>query len=413
MNNDGDPYMRDTEMRAWCTSGAAVVCLRSGTLWAFAERPHHALRQLELAVGHLRVLALMLALMTEELAAGMQHIVAASTDAVYVVADAREAAALEGTPFVLHELLEPIPAQLLILDVLPQQPEHFDINAEARNTREYRSETAACSVNSSLTRQQNGVTAAGNMSGSPVCQSAPRISLTIWQPSYTTHAGARGGIVVRLLASHLGKPGSIPYGVAPRLSHMGIVSDDAAGGRVFLGDLSFPPSFHPGQFHTHLDLPSSAVKSPLLRRIKPIIGLTLLKSRPNLSTQLQYWRLQAADCSLWTVPEKKKVFRREESRLLTHVGLVLEGELAVVAAAVEVRGALAEEGAVRGAALLRRAEPLEALLDDGRVLAVVVGVHLHIRRADVHLVAAFLRQAHMTFHSPLPFMPRRHLQIHG
>lgn len=59
----------------------------------------------------------------------------------------------------------------------------------------------------------------------------------------------------------------------------------------------------------------------------------------------------------------------------------------MVPPAVEVSGPLPEEGAVGGAALLGGPEPLEALLDDGRVLPVVVGVHLDVRGADVHLVA--------------------------
>ena len=75
---------------------------------------------------------------------------------------------------------------------------------------------------------------------------------------------------------------------------------------------------------------------------------------------------------------------------LTHVGLVLEGVVAVRAAAVEVGGALAGEGAVGRGAVLGGPVALEALLDDGRILAVVVGVHLHVRRADVHLVASLL-----------------------
>ncbi|KAJ8865953.1 hypothetical protein PR048_033477 [Dryococelus australis] len=46
-----------------------------------------------------------------------------------------------------------------------------------------------------------------------------------------------GGIalVVRLLASHLGEPGSIPRAYATRFSHVGIKPDDAAGRRVFWG----------------------------------------------------------------------------------------------------------------------------------------------------------------------------------
>ena len=74
----------------------------------------------------------------------------------------------------------------------------------------------------------------------------------------------------------------------------------------------------------------------------------------------------------------------------THVGLVLEGEATAGPAAVEVRGPLAEEGAVGGAALLGGAVPLEALLDDGGVLAVVVGVHLDVGRRNVYFITAFL-----------------------
>ncbi|KAJ8866251.1 hypothetical protein PR048_032094 [Dryococelus australis] len=44
--------------------------------------------------------------------------------------------------------------------------------------------------------------------------------------------GGRGGLVAGLLAAHLGKPGSIPGAVTPRLSHVGIILDDAAGRRL-------------------------------------------------------------------------------------------------------------------------------------------------------------------------------------
>ncbi|KAJ8886122.1 hypothetical protein PR048_012331 [Dryococelus australis] len=49
-----------------------------------------------------------------------------------------------------------------------------------------------------------------------------------------------GGVVVRLLASQYGEPGSIPGGIAPRFSHVGIVTDDAAARR----HLQFPPHLH-------------------------------------------------------------------------------------------------------------------------------------------------------------------------
>ena len=57
---------------------------------------------------------------------------------------------------------------------------------------------------------------------------------------------------------------------------------------------------------------------------------------------------------------------------------------------MKVSGALSVEGAVGSLTVLGGAEPLESFLDDGRVFSVVIGVHLHVRRADVHLVASFL-----------------------
>ena len=65
--------------------------------------------------------------------------------------------------------------------------------------------------------------------------------------------------------------------------------------------------------------------------------------------------------------------------------------IAVVPSTVKVRRLLAEEGTGLQEAVLRGAKALEALLDDGRVLAVVVGVHLHVTGADVHLITAPLQ----------------------
>ncbi|KAJ8893874.1 hypothetical protein PR048_006475 [Dryococelus australis] len=58
----------------------------------------------------------------------------------------------------------------------------------------------------------------------------------------------RGGVVVRLLASHQGEPGSIPGEVALGFSHVGIVPDDGRcrWSASFLGDLLFPPPSHSG-----------------------------------------------------------------------------------------------------------------------------------------------------------------------
>ncbi|KAJ8888082.1 hypothetical protein PR048_007569 [Dryococelus australis] len=53
--------------------------------------------------------------------------------------------------------------------------------------------------------------------------------------------GGRGGVMVRQLVSHQGEPGSIPGGVAPGFSLVGIVPDDAASWRVFSGIYRPPP----------------------------------------------------------------------------------------------------------------------------------------------------------------------------
>jgi len=45
----------------------------------------------------------------------------------------------------------------------------------------------------------------------------------------------------------------------------------------------------------------------------------------------------------------------------------------------------------RRLAVFSGAKSLESFLNDGRVLAMVVGVHLNVRRTDVHLAAAVLQ----------------------
>ena len=76
---------------------------------------------------------------------------------------------------------------------------------------------------------------------------------------------------------------------------------------------------------------------------------------------------------------------------LTHIRFVLKVEVASGSEAVEVRGPLLVVVAGESAAVLRRAEPLEPFAHDGRVLPVIVGVHLNVGRADVAFVASGLR----------------------
>jgi len=58
---------------------------------------------------------------------------------------------------------------------------------------------------------------------------------------------------------------------------------------------------------------------------------------------------------------------------------------------MEVRGLLIGKDARRRLTVLGRPKPLESFLDDRRVLAMVVAMHLDVRRADIHLTAPVLR----------------------
>lgn len=63
---------------------------------------------------------------------------------------------------------------------------------------------------------------------------------------------------------------------------------------------------------------------------------------------------------------------------LTHIRFVLEGVVAAGPHAMEVGSPLAAEGTPGLVAILGGSETLETLLHDGRVLPVVVGVHLDV-----------------------------------
>jgi len=76
------------------------------------------LLDLELLVGLLAVLPIVLPLVADHLAAGVQDVVAALADAVDVVADGGELAGLEGTRLGLQDLLEAIHLQLVVLQMV-------------------------------------------------------------------------------------------------------------------------------------------------------------------------------------------------------------------------------------------------------------------------------------------------------
>ncbi|KAJ8873004.1 hypothetical protein PR048_026620 [Dryococelus australis] len=75
----------------------------------------------------------------------------------------------------------------------------------------------------------------------------------------------RGGVVVRLFATHLGEPDCIPVSITPEFSHVGMGPDDATGRRVFSGISSFPCTFIPALLHPHLTSPSLTRKTSMLR----------------------------------------------------------------------------------------------------------------------------------------------------
>ncbi len=60
----------------------------------------------------------MLALVGVELSAGVEDVGASFADAVDVIADTREAAAVQLAGLVLHELFEAVAGQLLVFDVV-------------------------------------------------------------------------------------------------------------------------------------------------------------------------------------------------------------------------------------------------------------------------------------------------------
>lgn len=75
---------------------------------------------------------------------------------------------------------------------------------------------------------------------------------------------------------------------------------------------------------------------------------------------------------------------------LTHVGFVFKRELTVIAPAMKMRGPLAIERAIRRPAFLCSSESLESFLYDGWVFSVIIRVHLHVGRADIHFVTRAL-----------------------
>ncbi|KAJ8867242.1 hypothetical protein PR048_031041 [Dryococelus australis] len=102
----------------------------------------------------------------------------------------------------------------------------------------------AASSGTFSTCENPGVEPPGIESGSPwlearILTTTPPRPQDLCANSFTHALGGRNDVMVRILASHLGEPGSIPFVVAPRFSHMRI-------GGVFSGISKFPPPLHSG-----------------------------------------------------------------------------------------------------------------------------------------------------------------------
>ncbi|KAJ8887428.1 hypothetical protein PR048_013643 [Dryococelus australis] len=78
-------------------------------------------------------------------------------------------------------------------------------------------------------------------------------------------------LLVRIFASHQDEPHSIPGGMAPGFSQVGIVSDDDADRRVFSGIFRFPRPCVPALLNNHLTSPSLTLRTSHFL-VKMVIG---------------------------------------------------------------------------------------------------------------------------------------------
>ncbi|KAJ8891247.1 hypothetical protein PR048_010762 [Dryococelus australis] len=76
----------------------------------------------------------------------------------------------------------------------------------------------------------------------------------------------RGGVLVRLLASHQDEPGSSPGGATPGFSYVITAPNDVAGRRAFSGISRFPRPCIPPLLRTRVASPSPALKTSMLSR---------------------------------------------------------------------------------------------------------------------------------------------------
>ncbi|KAJ8878952.1 hypothetical protein PR048_019556 [Dryococelus australis] len=94
----------------------------------------------------------------------------------------------------------------------------------------------------------------------PTLQGAPQLAL----PLEYMQAEAVAFFKEYLLTSHLGEPGSIPGGVTPGFSHVGIVPGYSAGRSVFSGISCLPGPYVPVLLRAHLTSSASALETTRL-----------------------------------------------------------------------------------------------------------------------------------------------------
>ncbi|KAJ8868880.1 hypothetical protein PR048_030421 [Dryococelus australis] len=108
--------------------------------------------------------------------------------------------------------------------------------------------------------------------------------------SQDTSCCGRSGVVVGLLASHLGEPGSIPGGLAPMFSYAGIVPDDAAGWQFLSGFFHFPCLFILVLLYTHLTSDTCSQNLDVSEVTLPgeefIVSITVYSKLANMDNHL-------------------------------------------------------------------------------------------------------------------------------
>ncbi|KAJ8874596.1 hypothetical protein PR048_025462 [Dryococelus australis] len=142
----------------------------------------------------------------------------------------------------------------------------------------------------------------------------------------------RGATVVQWLERppppHQGEPGSIPCGVAPGISHMIVVPDDAASQRVSSGISSFRRLCIPALLHSHLigsqgrDCTGIEPTTSREHRI-PIDTQSLVTVRPDTRVNMPFSFLQfSTEFRLRFSTQRRRILRRnhacERARTHTH-----------------------------------------------------------------------------------------------